>query len=270
MQVNKVIKIDLPLIAASISILPFYGYFIAYTYESGYLSEFGIPAYLVQVDISTIMLAIIYITVIGTFSTLLMAKFIPLYKKFIENLFLYPFILYCTVVGLSLITIVILSPKNLSAMPLIMLLLLPVTLFIEFVLPVFEIRTFKSYQLNLINYRKKRAQSNSSSEILTSKNQYLNLIWISLLSLFLTYIFMKIVGQANAKNNSMYYVFKKQDETYALIRNYRNEKIAIKYKDDILIPGELYLFDTSELILSKKYLELPYKQNNSLFKIGLD
>lgn len=261
-------KIDVPRLVAGISLLPFYGYFVAYTYEASYLSAFGIPSFLAQVSINSAILAVIYFTIVFFISTVVPLQFKPYIKKFSKNLLLYPFLLCSLIVAIFAIIISILYPSQLSSMPLIIFFTFSILIFSDFIPPIFSSHSLAEYKNNIIAKRNTKNVNKKSFSDLT-KNEYLNLFFSVLFALFFTYALTDSLGDMNARINSQYYVFIKEGETYALIRSYENGDISIKYKDDLLIPGDIYISKGVELTLSRKKLKLPEStKKNSFLRIN--
>src|SRR5258708_38920970 len=110
-------KINIPLIAALIPILPFYGYLSAYSYETSYLGIFGIPSYLVQVTTNTIILNTIYLLVIAVI-TIVFSSISIFSNKKIQNRFLLPTILdYIMIIAILLSVSFLLFPEIVALTP---------------------------------------------------------------------------------------------------------------------------------------------------------
>ena len=190
---------------------------------------------------------------------------VPLLNKFKKNFFLYPLILLLTIIGSYALISAYFFPVGLSQLPAIIVLTASFIIFADFILPILKYRTFNNLKNNIINDRTNTRANNNSNILLQSKNQYFNIIIFAIFLLFLTYAVASVIANMNVQSNSIYYTFKKDKGTYALIRTYGDENISEKVKSNILDPGSIYIFKSDSLILEKESLKLPtIKSQNPL------
>lgn len=256
-------KINLPLLAAALPLLSFYGYLIAYTYEASYLAAYDIPSFLVQISLNTIFLATIYASVILAIGSVVIIKFLPILNSFEKKLLLYPLMLFFIYAGIIIPAFAILFPDNLSLLLIIIIILFILIIFIEFLIPIIKSRTLKNIREQILADRLARNKNKPNTSI-TIKNEYYKLAFIIIAVLFITSALTSFIANLQAQLNSQYYVFNNKGTSYALIRTYGEEKLAIKYKDKKLISGELYIFRSNDLKLKKEQLILLKKKSNFL------
>jgi hypothetical protein len=221
-----------------------------------------VPNFLAQINIDSTILAIIYFTIIFIFTFTITSASMPLLKKHRKRLFLYPFTLFLMEMLCFTAIIGYFYPDHfLSLMSPAALLVAGVIILSDFIIPLLKFRSFKNLKDNIIG---DRARTNKKAILSISfpENSYFNLSIIASFILFLSYLFTSAIGHTNASLNSQYYVFQYHGQNYALIRNYEDEKIAVKYKADEIIPGDLYIFKTEALTVNKKNLKLPNSKSS--------
>lgn len=257
-------KINVSTLTAAFSVVPFYGYFLAYTYETSYLAVFGIPFQFVQASFSTIFLAVAYFIIILSIIIGVSIFLLPLLNKYEKNFFLYPFIFYCLLAGILCVIVIFLYPENISFLWTVLWTTAILVVYIDFIFPILRARKFSDFKNTIIKAREIK-RNEKQSNIIKSENQYFILFLLALFTLFLTYLVGSTFGNTNAKFTTKYYIFNKNSETFALIRSYGEQKIAVRYNENTIIPGDIYIFNSSELRLKTKTLELPDNKTPDTF-----
>lgn len=257
-------KINLTAITIIISALPFLGYIIAYTYEVNYLSIYGISALFVQININAVIIAIIYFVTLVTIFIVSLILLRPLSKKFKDNLLLPTVITWALIVSIFTLCIAFLFPEYLSALPVIIIMSALILLVRDFISPIISSRTIKNYKQNVLNRRQLRDKKEQVINF-ESENSHLNLFIISVLGVFFVFFLASGLGHLNALNTKHYFTFKKNNHSYALIRMYGSQMIAVRIKNSVIIPGEISIFENKEISLKKAQLKLLPGDKNSPF-----
>ncbi|MEK7558716.1 MAG: hypothetical protein AAB521_00250 [Patescibacteria group bacterium] len=266
MNISK--KIDFPLVTALIAILPIYGYFIAYVFESTYLGLLGIPSDFVQIRLNSIFLISVIVILLSTFILYLAFFFRPLLKKHKNNFLLYPIIFYGLLLSVIAGITYIFMPNFIKNVTPVIAICSVLFVLNEFMYPLLKYKTFKNYKEHVIELR--NTKTNSDKSQLNSDNAYLNLGLFSLVILVATYGIVIAFAGAYIVNFNTYLTFEKNGIKYALLRNENNEKIAIEYKNDRLIPGKILIFTSDSLGLVSRKLKLEEVSRRKLFPLIRD
>lgn len=243
--------------------LPIYGYFVAYTFESTYLGNLGIPQDFVQINISSVFFITVILLLLSALLFGVAAIFRPLLNKFKINVFIYPIIFCGLLLSLVFSFGYIFPPDNLNAFVVVAIIGSIYLILDEFVKPILKFKTLNNYKNNVLKLRKIKFEQKKNN-ITFSKDSYSNLMLIIFLLLICTYLITAYIAGTYLYNYNNFLVFQRDNKSYALIRNYSNEKIAIRYKNDKLIPGDVYLFSSDGLYLSSKKLNVERKNQNTI------
>lgn len=257
---ENVKKLNLPIITATIAILPFYGYFVAYVFESTYLGALGIPSEFVQINISSAFLVIVTLILLTTLISVISTFFLPLLKRHRKGFITYPLIFSGLIISLVLSFVYIFSPSFKSEFFPIASIIFGFYFLNEFIYPIIKFRTFKNYKRHVMEERLKKSKIKKSG--FGSQNVYFQLVVAIFFVLLLTYTIISSLAGAYVQNYNSFLTFSKNGKNYAIIRNYGNEKIAIEYKGEKLIPGSVYIFNSDEMYLSAKKINLARRPNS--------
>ncbi len=246
--------------AIIIALLPFYGYIAAYYYEVGYLASFNLPPMLIQIRPESLLnfVQATFFPFLLTYALLVVLWPIykirhkyPLLKALIQVLFM----------PLS-ITIVILyidiSSLKQYYQILIFFFLMNTVLYIG--IPLLQ---FRKEKISLIEKIRKsdEAEANSNSswghsfnkDILFSSQRALSIFLLAFLA-FIVYIVGEMIGLRNGRMETQFLTFTRDNEKYALVKDYDNEKIAVKIKNSRFTSEYILLDNINELKLTREII----------------
>lgn len=248
-------KFNLSVLALIVSVLPFYGYFIAYVYEMNYLAVYGVPSFEAQISIYAVILAVIYFVVICAVCIVVLSQGLKFLDRTSRSFFTFTLVFWLIITGIISIIVVILFQTSLPKIPLIAGIAIVSLIIMEYIMPILKYRTLKSYRKNVIRYRLGRKKNNLSYK--NNRSYYSDTFKAIIALLFLAIFSAGMLGNFHGRTSNNFYVFEDNKENFALLRSYGNEKIAVKYVKGKILPGFIYIFNSSKLNLRIRRLYLP-------------
>lgn len=246
-------KINIPALTAFLTLIPFFGYFIAFVFELTVFGLLGIPVEFVQINISLILLVSVILIFLSSLVIILSIFFAPILNKHKNSLIIYPLVTCLIIITITTIFLTLFGLDKSKNIISISFLLISTYLIYTYLFPFVKFRTFRNYRKHILEIRNKKVSDKKSFK---AGNNYVILALILILSLLCMFGIVNVVAGAYITNFNNYLTFNKGSINYAIIRKYDDEFIAVEYKRDLLIPNKVYMFKSNSIFLVSKKLKL--------------